>query len=344
MRFVRHASAPLILASFALSFSACSSGDDTPSGGSGMSAGATGGTGGGSASGGSAGTTTTGGTGTGGSTGGTAGAGTAGSAAGSGGTSAGRGGAGAAGTSGSAGSNVGGAGMSGSVGSGGAPNAGAGGLAGSAGAGAGGLSSGGSGSGSGGSGGAGGSTSGGTFTVTNPDFMNVTGCSQTMQSVCDTFPRELAQFMSGPNISPELDWTGVPAGTKSFAVLLQDLSNGYSHWVIWNIPGTATMLAADVPKTSNMPSTPAGSQQTNASFASGDGYYGPGSACNVYEYVVFALAMDKFTPTSTTNSDAVRTALMALDDSQLLGTASIRGRQAACSNNQTCDSNNMCAN
>jgi len=340
MRLVRHAFAPFFFASLVPWFSACSSDDQAPSGGSGASAGATGGSGGGSA-----GTSTTGGTGTGGSAAGMPGAGTGGSAAGSGAASAGRGGAGAAGTGGSAGSNVGGAGISGSAGagSGGAPGGGAGGAAGAAGGIAGGMS-GGAGSGSGGRGGAGGSTSGGTFTVTNPDFMNVAGCSDTMQSVCDTFPPELASYMTGSNISPELDWTGVPAGTKSFAVLLQDLSNGYAHWAIWNIPGTATMLAADVPKTSNMPAMPTGSQQANASFASGDGYFGPGSACNVYEYVVFALAMEKFTPTSTTDVEAVRTALKALDDTELLGTTSIRGRQAACSGNQTCNADDMCAN
>jgi phosphatidylethanolamine-binding protein (PEBP) family uncharacterized protein len=234
-------------------------------------------------------------------------------------------------------------GAAGMTGSGGMSTAGAGGMTGSAGAGAGGLS-GATGAGGAGTAGSAGSASGGTFTVTSPDFMNVAGCSQTMQAVCDTFPPELASYMSGPNVSPELDWTGVPTGTQSFAVLLQDLVNGQAHWALWNIPGSATMLAADVPKTSNMPATPAGSQQTSASFASGDGYFGPGSACNVYEFMVFALAMAKFTPASTTDANAVRTALMALDDTQLLGTASVRGRQAACSGTQTCNASNMCAN
>jgi Raf kinase inhibitor-like YbhB/YbcL family protein len=233
-----------------------------------------------------------------------------------------------------------GAGMNGGAG---ASAAGSGGTAGSSGAG--GRSSGGMGGAIGaGTGGGGTGGSSGVFTVTNPDFMNVAGCSETMQSVCDTFPPELASYMSGPNVSPELDWTGVPAGTQSFAVLLQDLVNGQAHWAIWNIPGSATMLAADVPKTSNMPATPAGSQQTSASFASGDGYFGPGSACNVYEYKVYALATATFTPTSTTDANAVRTALNALDATKLLGTASIRGRQAACSGGQMCNASNQCAN
>jgi Raf kinase inhibitor-like YbhB/YbcL family protein len=251
----------------------------------------------------------------------------------------------AGGTGGAAGSKGGGAGAGGAAGSaagstssGGVPAAGASGM------GAAGSMSGSAGASAAGMAGAAGSTSGGTFTVTNPDFMNVTGCSETMQSVCDTFPAELASYMSGPNVSPELDWTGVPAGTQSFAVLLQDLVNGQAHWVIWNVPGTATMLAADIPKTSNMPATPEGSQQTNASFASGDGYFGPGSACNVYEYMVFALSMPKFTPSSTTDANAVRTALLALGSTELLGTTSIRARQAACSGTQTCNASNTCAN
>ena len=53
----------------------------------------------------------------------------------------------------------------------------------------------------------------------------------------------------GEDISPELRWTDVPDGTKSFAVLCHDIdapfvnpggSYGVSHWVLYNIPGTET--------------------------------------------------------------------------------------------------------
>jgi phosphatidylethanolamine-binding protein (PEBP) family uncharacterized protein len=219
------------------------------------------------------------------------------------------------------------------------------GTAGSGTAGSGTAGSGTAGSGMAGSGTAGsgvGGASSGAFTVTSPGFMNMEGCSETMQSACDIFPVETSNFNDGLNISPELNWTGVPAGTMSFAVILQDLSNMQAHWVLWNIPGSATMLAADVPQTSSMPATPAGSRQTNASFASGDGYFGPGSACNVYEFVVYALSVVTFTPTSTTDAAAVRTALMGLG-AENLGTASIRARQGACSNGQMCGATaNMC--
>jgi Raf kinase inhibitor-like YbhB/YbcL family protein len=207
--------------------------------------------------------------------------------------------------------------------------------------------SGGMGGASGGMGGAaagsGGAAGGGAFTLTlkSADFMNVAGCSETMQSICDTFPTELVSFNDNANVSPELDWMGVPAGTQSFAVILQDLSNTFAHWVLWNIPGTATMLASGVDKSTNKPAVPAGSQQAN--LASGDGYFGPGSACNVYEFVVYALSVPTFSPSPATTADAVRTQLLALGD-KILGTASVRGRPNLCSGTQTCDSKNMCVN
>jgi Raf kinase inhibitor-like YbhB/YbcL family protein len=197
-----------------------------------------------------------------------------------------------------------------------------GGTAGSGTAGSGTAGSGTAGSGTAGSGAGG--ASGGAFTLTLTGFTPMAGCSDTMRDSCTVWPRDLQQFMMGPNLSPEMSWSGVPAGTQSFAVVLQDLSNGFAHWVLWNIPSSVTMLSEDIPKTSAMPATPAGSQQ--CSLGSGDGYFGPGSECNVYEFLVYALAVPTFSPTMATDQAAVRTQLLALDD-QILGTASVRARQ-----------------
>jgi Raf kinase inhibitor-like YbhB/YbcL family protein len=171
---------------------------------------------------------------------------------------------------------------------------------------------------------------GGAFTLTSPAFENAAGCSKDTATPCKVFPEENVSYMQDAaseteNISPELNWAGVPAGTKSFAVVLQDLTNGMAHWVLWNIPGTATKLDKNVAKTSAMPAAPAGSQQCNAGFAAGNGYFGPGSRCNVYEFVVYALSSPMFMPTPATDAGQVRTQLQALA-SGILGTASLRGR------------------
>jgi Raf kinase inhibitor-like YbhB/YbcL family protein len=308
--------APALFALIAAAFSACSSDETTPSpsttGGSGGAA--TGGASGGKAA--TGGTLSTGGTPTTGgrvaTTGGTGGTPGAGGATGGAAGGAGKGGGattgGRAGTSGSAGNGGAAGGASGGA-SGSAGNPGKGGAAGTAGT-----------AGSAGSGGAGG---GGTFTLKSPAFDNVSGCAKATPTPCDVFPNDNLSYMMNLNVSPELSWSGVPSGTQSFAVVLQDLSNGFAHWVLWNIPASVTMVAADIPKTSAMPAMPAGSQQCGA--GTGDGYFGPGSACNVYEFVLYALSMATFSPTSATDPTQVRTQLLALD-AQILGTASLRGR------------------
>jgi len=50
----------------------------------------------------------------------------------------------------------------------------------------------------------------------------------------------------GEGVSPELSWSGVPDGTRSFALVSHDpdapLVDGFTHWVIYGIPADATQL------------------------------------------------------------------------------------------------------
>ena len=49
----------------------------------------------------------------------------------------------------------------------------------------------------------------------------------------------------GNNLSPSLSWTDVPAGTKTFAVIMKDIDapgGVFYHWLIYNIPGNARSL------------------------------------------------------------------------------------------------------
>ena len=69
-------------------------------------------------------------------------------------------------------------------------------------------------------------------------------------------PRKVANSMTnapknpncvGENVSPQLSWTGVPDGTKSFAILMVDPEGrggaGVNHWVAYGIPASVTSFA-----------------------------------------------------------------------------------------------------
>jgi Raf kinase inhibitor-like YbhB/YbcL family protein len=60
----------------------------------------------------------------------------------------------------------------------------------------------------------------------------------------------------GKDLSPPLAWSGAPDGTKSFVLIVDDPDAPdpkapkltWVHWVIYNIPATATSLAEDEKK------------------------------------------------------------------------------------------------
>src|SRR5260370_3138654 len=61
----------------------------------------------------------------------------------------------------------------------------------------------------------------------------------------------------GRNISPELSWSGAPAGTKSFALVMHDpdapVAGGYTHWLGYNIPAIVSPIAENAPSQDPLP-------------------------------------------------------------------------------------------
>jgi Raf kinase inhibitor-like YbhB/YbcL family protein len=61
-------------------------------------------------------------------------------------------------------------------------------------------------------------------------------------------PREYT--CDGRDISPPLAWTGVPKGTKSFAIICDDPDapmGTWVHWVLFNIPVNVNGLSPSIP-------------------------------------------------------------------------------------------------
>jgi Raf kinase inhibitor-like YbhB/YbcL family protein len=99
---------------------------------------------------------------------------------------------------------------------------------------------------------------------------------------------------AGDQTSPELKWTNVPAGTQSFVVNMLDpdvsVQRGTEtqpHWIVWDIPASATGLAEGIKAGAELPD---GMRQISAS---GPQYRGPGAPAtgplHHYTFEVYAL-------------------------------------------------------
>jgi Raf kinase inhibitor-like YbhB/YbcL family protein len=164
------------------------------------------------------------------------------------------------------------------------------------------------------------------FALTSPAFEDVAGCSTTDPAPCDVFPNENIGYDGNPDLSPELRWAGAPTGTQSFAITLHDLTSGQPQWVIWNIPAALTELPAGLEEGTATLTTPAGAQQSSATFAPEVGYFGPQAPCNVYQFEIFALSVPEFTPADAKFAALVRTELLALSADVVLARATLNVR------------------
>jgi len=113
-------------------------------------------------------------------------------------------------------------------------------------------------------------------------------------------------------------------------IVFHDTSNGFGHWALWTIPGETRTLPAAIADSATL-TDPFAAQQVN--LGQGDGYFGPGSCMNVYEFKIYAISAASFTPANATSVDTVQDELEASisnpdpDEPQLvLGTAYFRGR------------------
>ena len=95
----------------------------------------------------------------------------------------------------------------------------------------------------------------------------------------------------GANISPQLQWQAAPAGTKSFAMVMDDPDApiDFTHWLVWNIPPGSQQLAEGASTEGSMPR---GSAEGRNNF----GRLGYGGPCpprgNPHHYFFRVYALD----------------------------------------------------
>jgi Raf kinase inhibitor-like YbhB/YbcL family protein len=132
-------------------------------------------------------------------------------------------------------------------------------------------------------------------------------------------PNKYTQADPNP-VSPKLEWKNVPAGTVSFVLLMHDpdvamgkKTDDVTHWMAFNIPGTATELA--------------GGQSADPKLADGTiqivntgrkvGFMGPGAPPGTYHHYTFELmALDT---KLDLGPDATRDAVVAAIQGHILG-------------------------
>jgi Raf kinase inhibitor-like YbhB/YbcL family protein len=69
----------------------------------------------------------------------------------------------------------------------------------------------------------------------------------TSTDVTDGQPLAADQWGEGGNRSPQLEWSGFPEGTQSFAITIHDpdapTGSGFWHWAVYDIPADVTSVA-----------------------------------------------------------------------------------------------------
>ena len=134
-----------------------------------------------------------------------------------------------------------------------------------------------------------------TFTLSSPDLAS------------GTFEKKFvlnAFGCTGSNVSPAMEWSNLPAGTKSLALQVQDKNvtsdSGFWHWTVYNIPASATGLpqgAGNSPNTLPAPAFGGANDFLDTGATGGNGNYGgpcppTGDKPHRYTFTLYALSVD----------------------------------------------------
>lgn len=125
----------------------------------------------------------------------------------------------------------------------------------------------------------------------------------------------------GENVSPPLTWDEPPAGTQSFALIMDDPDapmGTWVHWVLFNIPAATRGLSEAMPGT---PTLTDGSLQGVTS-AHGNGYHGPCPPSGTHRYFFKLYALNIALSLS---SDADKKVVLSAIEGHILAQAELMG-------------------
>jgi Raf kinase inhibitor-like YbhB/YbcL family protein len=115
-----------------------------------------------------------------------------------------------------------------------------------------------------------------------------------------------AKYAGAQGVSPQLSWSGAPAATMSYVLIMHDVDAAFpagnlhsdiSHWVVWGLPASATSIPEGGP-------VPSGANQYSLR---GPQYMGPapppGHPFHHYIFEVYALNATLDVPAGATRAD-----------------------------------------
>jgi Raf kinase inhibitor-like YbhB/YbcL family protein len=140
-----------------------------------------------------------------------------------------------------------------------------------------------------------------------------------------------AHAQPGRDQSPPLAWSGAPDSVKSYVLLVHDVdaamgdgTDDLLHWLVWNIPGTATALPAGIPSGAQRPD---GMRQVSVS---GPYYRGPAAPAtgpaHHYVFELYALDITLAVPPTGLTPAATRAAVLAAMAGHVRGKGVLVGR------------------
>jgi len=123
------------------------------------------------------------------------------------------------------------------------------------------------------------SYSGTGLVISSPDFTN--GSVMPAKFTC-----------KGNNVSPEIDWSGAPVNTKSYALVMVDSDapgGTFTHWIVYDMPKSMILLPTHM---SDLATIIGGTKQGTNDFGK-IGYSGPcPPAGETHSYVITIYALD----------------------------------------------------